>query len=102
MSRRNNALRFDNAPPNNLMDVKRKQVISNGFKEELLDTVAKGNFKAIRLRAVSGEVFVMLLECDDGVFVHEHNNGNTKEYPNVDNTLREDLRSNQIKYFGFY
>lgn len=55
--------------------------------EELLERITKDNFKSIKLRAVSGESFVMLLECNDGVFIHENNDGTIKEYPKVDNAL---------------
>lgn len=64
--------------------------------EELLDRVAKGNFKIIKLQAVSSGVFVMLLECEDGVFIHENSNGEMKEYPKVDNALSWLRRATRI------
>jgi hypothetical protein len=64
--------------------------------EELLNRLASGDFTTLKLRVVSGEVFVMLLECEDGTFIHENNNGEMKEYPKVDNALSWLRRTTKI------
>ena len=60
--------------------------------DDFLDRIAKRDFKSVKLRAVSGGAFVMLLECENGVFIHEKANGEIKEYPNIDNALNWLLR----------
>ncbi len=64
--------------------------------EDLLNRLASGNFTALKLSAVSSGVFVMLLECEDGTFIHENNNGEMKEYPKVDNALSWLRRTTKI------
>ena len=53
--------------------------------DELLEKIAKGDFKAIKLRGFQQGAFCMILECDNGTFIHENNDGSVKEYPKVDN-----------------
>jgi len=55
--------------------------------DDLLEKIAKGNFKVIKLRALQRGQFCMMLECDDGTFIHYNKDGSLKEYPKVDNAL---------------
>ena len=55
--------------------------------EELLDRIAKGDFKTIKLKALQSDSFVMMLEGKDGIFIHAGSDGNIKEYPKVDHAL---------------
>lgn len=55
--------------------------------EELLDRIAKGDFKTIRLKALQSTSFVMMLEDENGTFIHEASDGNIKEYPKADHAL---------------
>jgi hypothetical protein len=55
--------------------------------EELLDRITKGNFKTIKLKALQSNSFVIMLEGEDGTFIHEGSDGNMKEYPKVDHAL---------------
>jgi hypothetical protein len=55
--------------------------------EELLERIAKGNFKTIKLKALQSNSFVMMLESADGSFIHEGSDGDMKEYPKADHAL---------------
>jgi len=55
--------------------------------KELTERIEKGNYTAIRLRALHGGTFCMLLEDTDGVFIHENLDGSIKEYPQANHAL---------------
>jgi len=55
--------------------------------KELLERIENSAYKTIRLRALSGGRFCMLLEDTDGIFIHENLNGAIKEYPQVKHAL---------------
>jgi hypothetical protein len=47
--------------------------------EELLEKLSKGDFTAIRLRAIQNGSFILLLEKANEVFIHENFDGSVKE-----------------------
>lgn len=55
--------------------------------EELLERIAKGDFKTIKLKALQSNSFVMMLEDKDGTFINESSDGSMKEYPKADHAL---------------
>ncbi|MDQ3320988.1 MAG: hypothetical protein M3525_00820 [Acidobacteriota bacterium] len=55
--------------------------------KELIERIENGNYKAIRLRALHGGTFCMLLEDADEVFIHENLDGRIKEYPQASHAL---------------
>ena len=54
---------------------------------ELLDRIGKGDFQAVRLNGQHRGSFCMMLECQDGTFIHENLDGGIKEYKRVDDAL---------------
>jgi hypothetical protein len=54
---------------------------------DLLDRIARGAFKVIKLKGLQGGTFCMLLEDADGSFIHENVDGSIKEYPKIDHAL---------------
>jgi hypothetical protein len=54
--------------------------------DNLLARLASGN-GVVKLKGLQGGSFCMLLECFDGAFIHENNDGTMKEYPDIDNAL---------------
>ncbi len=54
---------------------------------ELLDRIGKGDFQAVRLNGQHRGSFCMMLECQDGTFIHENLDGGLKEYKRVDDAL---------------
>ncbi len=65
--------------------------------EDLLDRIAKSDFKRIKLQGLQGGAFYMLLESADGAFIHESSDGNIKEYPHVDHALTWLKRMTSVK-----
>lgn len=55
--------------------------------EELLNRIAKNHYLTIILRGAQNGSFFMLIECADGIFIHENHDGSIKEYPRVDHAL---------------
>lgn len=55
--------------------------------DEFLSRVSKGDFTAIKLKAIQSGSFIMLLESADGVFIHENQDGSMKEYPKADHAI---------------
>jgi len=55
--------------------------------DELLSKVSRGDFTAIKLKAIQSGSFILLLESADGVFIHENQDGSMKEYPKADNAI---------------
>ncbi len=55
--------------------------------EELVERIENGKYKTIRLRALHGGTFCMLLEDADGAFIHENLDGRIKEYPQANHAL---------------
>ncbi len=54
---------------------------------ELLERIRAGRFQSVRLRALQDGTCCLLLECDDGSFIHENRDGSVKYYPNAENAL---------------
>jgi len=55
--------------------------------EELLDRIANGQFQTVMLKGIQRGTFCMLLECADGIFIHENSDGTMKEYPKLEFAL---------------
>jgi hypothetical protein len=55
--------------------------------EELLDRIEKNQFTTIRLSGFQDGKFCLILETEDGAFIHENKDGSTKHYPKVENVL---------------
>ncbi len=55
--------------------------------KELIERIEKGDYKTIKLRALRGGTFCMLLEDVDEVFIHENLDGRIKEYPQANHAL---------------
>jgi len=55
--------------------------------EELLDRITRGDEATVKLKGLQRGSFCMLLECADGVFIHENPDGTMKEYPKLDFAL---------------
>ena len=55
--------------------------------EELLDRIARGEKQTVKLKGLQHGSFCMLLECADGIFIHENPDGTVKEYPKVEFAL---------------
>jgi hypothetical protein len=55
--------------------------------EELLDRIEKGQFRTIRISGFQGGEFHLMLVDEDGVFIHENEDGSTKHYRKVENIL---------------
>ena len=51
--------------------------------EELLDSLTSGDRPTVKLKGLQGGSFCMLLECADGIFIHENPEGKIKEYWNA-------------------
>ena len=54
---------------------------------EMLEKIEKGDFQSIRLRGLQDGTFCLLLECEDGTFIHENPDGSVKYYPGIDHAL---------------
>jgi hypothetical protein len=65
--------------------------------ERLLERIAKGEVQTVKLKGLQGGLFCMLLECADGIFIHENSDGTMKEYPKVDFALVWLKRKTDIK-----
>ena len=65
--------------------------------KELLDRIAANNFERVTLKGLQGGAFYLLLECNDGVYLHENLKGELKEYPRADNALRWLKRKTELK-----
>ena len=52
--------------------------------EELLDRIARGEIQTVKLKGLQHGSFYMLLECADGIFIHENPDGTMKEYRKVE------------------
>ena len=55
--------------------------------EDLLSRIADNNVGALKLKGMQNGSFCMLVECRDGIFIHENPDGTVKEYPKVDHAL---------------
>ena len=64
---------------------------------ELLNRIDKGDFTSLTLKGLQNGSFLMLLETNDGCFIHEHLNGEGKEYPKVDHALLWLKRKTKVK-----
>lgn len=65
--------------------------------QDLLDRIAANDFGKLKLKGLQGGSFYMLLECEDGMYIHENSNGVVKEYPNVNNALLWLKRKTDLK-----
>ncbi len=65
--------------------------------EELLERVARGDFKLIKLKGLQRGTFCMLLESADGSFIHESADGSVKEYPKADYAFAWLRRKTSVK-----
>jgi hypothetical protein len=65
--------------------------------EELLKRIGNEDFKRVKLKGLQGGTFYMLLECEDGTFVHENLDGSIKDYPQVTNALAWLKRKTKLK-----
>lgn len=55
--------------------------------EELLERLATGAESTVKLKGLQSGSFCMLLECADGIFIHENPGGTIKEYPKAEFAL---------------
>jgi hypothetical protein len=65
--------------------------------ERLLGRLAEGDFQTIKLKGLQGGSFCMVLECEDGIFIHENPDETMKEYPKVDFVLAWLKRKTNVK-----
>ncbi|GEM_PF-2153279 len=65
--------------------------------KELLDRIAAGNFISVKVKGVQNGIFHMVLECTDGVFIHENLDGRMKEYKKADDALHWLKRKTEAK-----
>ena len=65
--------------------------------EDLLDRIARGDLQTVKLKGLQHGSFYMLLECTDGVFIHENADGTMKEYPKVEFALSWLKRKTDIR-----
>ena len=55
--------------------------------DELLERIRNGKFQSIHLKGLQNGSFYILLQCADGSFIHENDDGSMKEYPKADHAL---------------
>lgn len=65
--------------------------------KELLDRIAAGDFISVKVKGVQNGIFHMMLECEDGIFIHENLDGRMKEYKRVDDALHWLKRKTEVK-----
>ena len=55
--------------------------------EKFLDKIAKNDYKTIKLTGLANGSFCIMLEYEDGFFIHFNSNDTIKEYPKADFAL---------------
>jgi len=68
--------------------------------DEFLSKVSKGDFSAIKLKAIQSGSYILLLESADGVFIHENRDGTLKEYPKADHAIIWLKRMTKVNEFA--
>ena len=64
---------------------------------DLPERISKGGFLAVRLNGLQDGSFCMMLECADGIFIHENLDVSIKEYKHVDDALSWLKRKTGVK-----
>jgi hypothetical protein len=64
--------------------------------DELLERIKSDNCVVV-LKGLLGGSFFLLLECKNGIFIHENPNGTMKEYPNINHALSWLKRKTDLK-----
>lgn len=63
----------------------------------MLNRVTAEDYNLLKLIGLQGGSFYMLLECDDGTFIHENLDGSIKEYRKADDALNWVKRATDIR-----
>jgi hypothetical protein len=55
--------------------------------DELLERIRNVAYQSINLKGLQNGSFYLVLQCEDGSFIHENDDGGMKEYPKADHAL---------------